>query len=188
MSEKDIEIEKEKVEEEYLTWKAAKELGEISYKMALNREQIIDAKFGKIMTFISLIIGAITFLFNAHVLDDDKKISIYLLFKMNIELRSIFALVILLLFSILFISVVGQYGFKKEYMKTSKEMFDFFKENKKEYSNINSINYAFIVQYDQVQKSLDKVLDFKSKLLDISHILILIVTVIVGLIFLGLVI
>ncbi|MFK4787500.1 hypothetical protein ACI1S4_06510 [Lactococcus petauri] len=183
MSEKDIEIEKE-----HLTWKAAKELGEISYNMALNREQIIDAKFGKIMTFISLIIGAITFLFNAHILDEDKKISIYLLFKLNIELRSIFALVILLLFSILFISVLGQYGFKKEYMKTSKEMFDFFKENKEEYSNINSINYAFIIQYDQVQKSLDKVLDFKSKLLEISHILILIVTVIVGLIFLGLVI
>lgn len=178
----------EKVIEEDVRWKAAKEFGEISYKMALNREQIIDAKFGKIMTFISLIIGAITFLFNVSDINQDKNISIYLFFKINIEQKYIFAIVIFLLFSILFISIWGQYGFKKEYMGTSQEIFHFFKENKEQYDSVNSINYAFIDQYDRVHKSLNKVLDFKSKLLDISHILLLLVTIIVSLMFIGIII
>lgn len=180
------EVPAEKVLE-YIPWKAARELGELSYQMALKREQIIDDKFGKIMTFISLIIGAITFLFNSRMADVNQTVSIYLLVKLNIELKVVFAIIIFLLFIILLLTAVGQYGFKKEYIATAQVLLETFKKEEQSYSDINSLNFVFVDQYEKVHKSLNKVLDRKSKLLDIIQFIEFTVIIIVGFTFVGLI-
>ena len=154
--------------------------------MALRREQIIDDKFGKLITFITVIIATVAFVItnfgNKKMLD--RKFVLYLLVKLEIPWDAVFALVMLLLFVILFISILGQYGFKKDYLKTSMDLLRNFEENKDDINNINAVNYTFVDQYEKIHTSLNKVLDRKSFLLNLSHIIMIIVSAIVSVIFL----
>lgn len=175
--------------DEFIPWKLARELGKDSYQMALRREQIIDDKFGRLITFITVIIATVAFVItnfgNENVLN--QKFVLYFLMRFEIQWKSVLALVMALLFAILFISILGQYGYKKDYLQTSMNLLNEFEKKKDEYNNVNSVNYVFVDQYEKVHTALNKVLDRKTFLLNVSHILMLIVNVLVMLIFLGII-
>lgn len=168
---------------EYIPWKLARELGKDSYQMALRREQIIDDKFGKLTTFISVIIASVTFAISNFDQDLNQKFSLYIILKISISWRILLAFVMFLLFLILFISILGQYGYSKDYIHTSMKLLKEFEQSENEYEDINSINYVFVDQYEKVHLSLNKVLSKKAFLLNLAHIMMLTVTVLVMLIF-----
>lgn len=177
------------VESEFLPWKMARELGKDSYQMALRREQIIDDKFGKLTTFITVIIATVAFLMSNFNKTDILKQSftLYLVIKVVIPWKVIFAIVILLLFAILFLSILGQYGYRKDYLHTSMDLLNDFEKAKEDYTGINPENYAFVDQYEKIHKSLNKILNKKALFLAISHVLMFIVTVIIMFIFMGMI-
>lgn len=177
------------VESEFLPWKMARELGKDSYQMALRREQIIDDKFGKLTTFITVIIATVAFLMSNFNNGDILKQSftLYIVIKVVIPWKVIFAPVILLLFAILFLSILGQYGYRKEYLQPSMDLLEDFEKGMDEYNGINQENFAYVDQYDKIHKSLNEVLNKKARLLGTSHILMFVVTTLIMLIFMAMI-
>ncbi|KLK95870.1 hypothetical protein VN91_1863 [Lactococcus lactis subsp. lactis] len=188
-TEKQTELTTERTEprSEFIPWKMARELGKDSYQMALRREQIIDDKFSKLTTFITVIIATVAFLMTnfdkTHILK--QSFSLYIFVRMVVPWKVLFAIVIFLLFVILFISILGQYGYKKDYLHTSMDLLNDFEKAKDEYTDINPENFAFVDQYEKIHKSLNKVLNKKARLLDVSHILMFVVTVLIMIIFMA---
>ncbi|ADA64790.1 Phage protein [Lactococcus lactis subsp. lactis KF147] len=151
---------------------AAKELGKVSYDMALSREKIIDDKLGKIMTFVSILIALVSFLYKELKIYGNHKIEFYLIGEFNIEGKYIFAIVMLMLLSVILLALIGQHGFKKSYIKNGEDLLNFMNSLPEQYNSEYNVDRMLINQYSNSHRSLVKTMKIKSGILFSSQLII----------------
>ncbi|MDR0299707.1 MAG: hypothetical protein LBI13_06450 [Streptococcaceae bacterium] len=163
MPEEVEETKEVKAEASYKPWEMAREFGEFSFKLEAEKVRDIDKSFGTIMTYISISVAGLGFAVKTIKLD----------FENNLVFL-ICSVLFLILFSIIILSILGQYHRKQEFIRSAGEIRDFLELNSAEYSTEDNANYYFIDQLDKIHKSQRKILDYRLNILRICHILMII--------------
>lgn len=165
-------MNKDELKEKQMRSSAARELGKLSYEMALNREKIIDDKLGKTMTFVSIVIALVSFIYKELKIYGEHKVTFNIIAPLSIQGKYIFALVIFMLLSVIILSLVGQYGFKKSYIKIGEDLLKFMDSKSEYYNNEYNVDKMVINQYSNAHKSLLKTLAKKSSILFAAQLII----------------
>lgn len=165
-------MNEDEIRQKQIRISAAKELGKISYDMALNREKIIDDKLGKIMTFVSILIALVSFLYKELEIYGNHKIVLYLIGSFYAKGKYVFSIVVLMLLSVILLALIGQYGFKKSYIKNGEELLKFMDSLPEQYDSEYKVDRMLINQYTNNHKSLNKTLKIKSGILFSSQLII----------------